>query len=806
MKHLIRSWRANPAFIVIVLGILAVGIGSTTAMFSLVYGVLLRPIPFPDSERIGLIQLASNKFRGSLRQVSLADFEDWKRDARQFEAMAAYRVERFSLLEGSASQSVEYARVTPELFTVLGAKPLLGQLFEPSDDQPGGSSNKVILSHSLWRSRFGSDPGIVGKVLRTSVSSLTVVGVMPEGFRYPDRSELWVPVQSLLQVRRADRQDRGARQFWVIGKLRPGASLDSAQSELDRIGQQLAAAFPVTNEGMRPFLRTLRESTVGNVQPYLWLLFGSVLLVLAICATNAANLFLVRAAARTREFTIRSALGANAGVIIRQQLAECVLISTLGGLLGLVLAKTLIDLFPRFVEGQLPVWLTVTLDWPALAFSSGIALLIGAAFGILPAIMASRVNLNDVLKEGVRGSSGAGQVKKGLVVGQVALAAVLLISAGLMLRSLKNLQRVELGFQARNVTTVQLTPFVPGDEKERIRRSTAYFERVLAKIQELPGVVAAGGTDAFPFTNSYAAGRPAYQMEARGDSRQDAQQRKPSGLIDVTPNYFTAMGIPLLEGRNFRETDDLQAPWVIILSQRAAQALFPGRSALGQQVRTNTAGAVDPWATVIGVVGNVKYRANETDAALEFYYPYKQYGLSTTRLAVRLDQPRAGFDQELRAAINAVDTETPVEEIGTMAALIDETLWQERIWSLLLGAFAAAAFLLALLGLYGVLTFSVSQRTKEIGIRMAIGAQPSRVMRMVIQDGLNLVALGLVLGVASALLLGRWMASLLFQVSWLDPATYVAVVVLIPLAGVLAAAVPAARAVRVDPLRALRSE
>lgn len=426
-------------------------------------------------------------------------------------------------------------------FAVLGAKPLLGQLFEPADDQPGGSSDKAILSHSLWRSRYGGDPAIIGKVLRASVSSLTVVGVMPEGFRYPHRSELWVPAQSLLQVRKTDRRDRGARQFWVIGKLGPGATLDSAQTEMDRIGEQLAAAYPVTNEAMRPFLRTLRESTVGNVQSYLWLLFGAVLLVLAICATNAANLFLVRAAARTREFTIRSALGANAAVIIRQQLTECVLLSTIGGMLGLLLAKALIDVFPRFAEGNLPPWLSVRLDWPALAFSFGIALVIGALFGTLPAIMASRVNLNDVLKEGVRGSSSSGPVRKGLVVGQVALATVLLISAGLMLRSLRNLQRADLGFQPRNVTTVQLTPFVPGDEKERIRRSTAYFQRVLAKIHELPGVVAAGGTDAFPFTNSYAAGRPAYQMEARGDSRLDALQRKPSALIDITPNYFESL-------------------------------------------------------------------------------------------------------------------------------------------------------------------------------------------------------------------------------------------------------------------------
>lgn len=807
MKQILRSWRNSPGFTAIILIILAVGIGSTTAIFSLVYGILLKPFPFHKPEQLMVIQTTSAKFHGAVRLVSIPDFDDLRRSAKTFSAMAAYRVERFSLLDGGNAQAVQYARISPELFQVLAVRPRLGESFTASDDQPGGDANKVILSHGLWKRRFNSDPSVIGRTIRTTVTTLKIVGVMPEHFRFPDDVQMWVPMQSLLNVRHLKRTDnRQYREIRVVARLQDGIGLAAAQAELELLGQNLERAFPVSNESMRHTAAPLRDALVGDVRPYLWLLFASVVLVLSICAANSANLFLARASARTREFTIRSALGANPIRIIREQLLECVALSTAGGAFGLLLAKALIDAFPRFAGDQLPAWIDVQLDWVTLAFSFSIALLTGACFGLMPAMMAARVNLNDVLKEGVRGSSGAGRVKKGLIVTEVALAALLLISAGLLLRTLVQLQRVELGFKTANLYTIQITPFVPGEEKERIRRSSQYFERTTARLRQLPGVIEAGATDDFPFTRSQALGRSTLQLEAKGDLATESIQRHPAALIDVTPGYFATLGIPLLEGRTFRESDDLSAPWVIILSERAAKAFFPGRSPLGRQVRTNTAGATDPWATVVGVVGNIKYRANESDQSLEFYYPYKQYGLSTTRVAIRIGADRPGLEQEIRAAVQAIDAETPVEDIRPMSALIADTLWQQRLWGILLGGFATAAFLLSILGLYGVLTFSVNQRVREIGIRIAIGARPSQVVSMILGDGLKLIGLGLLAGVLASLALSRWLTGFLFQVSWLDPWTYLSVLILVPLAGLLAAALPALRAIRIDPLNSLRAE
>jgi putative ABC transport system permease protein len=807
VKQILRSWRNSPGFTAIILMILAVGIGSTTAIFSLVYGILLKPYPFAEPEQLFVIQTTSSKFRGAPRPVSLADFDDLQRTATQISGMAAYRLDRFSLLESNVAQPIQYARVSPSIFPVLGVAPLLGQPFQASDDQPGGQANKAILSHALWKRLFAADPSVIGRTIRTSVTPLTIVGVMPASFQFPDNVQMWVPLQSLLNVRHLKRtEDRQYRQLSVVARLKAGSSLTAAQAELDQLGRDLERTYPVSNESMRPTAVPLRDALTGDVRPYLWLLFASVLLVLGICTANSANLFLARAAARAREFSIRSALGADPSRIIRDQLLECLALSTVGGLLGLLLAKALLEAFPRFAANQIPAWISVQLDLPALAFSFVLALLTGATFGLMPALMAARVDLNTVLKEGVRGSSGAGRVKKGLVIAEVALASVLLVGAGLLLRTLSQLQSVDLGFNTSNLYTVKITPFVPGAEKERILLSSKYFERVTNRLRQIPGVVEVGGTDDYPFTPSQATGRPTLQLEAKGDLNIESFQRQPSALIDITPGYFDALGIPLLEGRAFRESDDLANPWVIILSERAAKAFFPGRSALGQQVRTNTAGATDPWATVVGVVGNVKYRANESDRSLEFYYPYKQYGLSTTYIGVRLQRDRPGIEQEIRAAVQSVDVETPVEDIRPMRSLIDETLWQQRLWGLLLGSFAVTALVLSLLGLYGVLAFSVSQRVREIGIRMAIGARPSQVISLIVGDGLHLVSIGLAVGLVASLALGRWLAAFLFQVSWLDPLTYFAVLFLIPLAGLLAAALPAWRAVRVDPLNTLRSD
>jgi predicted permease len=462
-------------------------------------------------------------------------------------------------------------------------------------------------------------------------------------------------------------------------------------------------------------------------------------------------------------------------------------------------------MLPRVVGSRLPGWVDLDLHAPVLFFALGITVLTGLAIGILPGVLASRVDLNDVLKQGSRGSSAAGRVKRGLVVAEVALAALLLVAAGLLLRTLDAIRQVDPGFDADNVVTVQLSPFVPGEERERIRRSTAYFERMSAGLRELPGVVAVGGTDKFPFSDTYVT-RQTMVVEAKGDLQSDVVRRAPATAVDVTPDYFAALGIPVLEGRSFRESDDLNAPWVIVLSARASGALFPGRSAIGRQVRINTAGLTDPWATVIGVVGSVKYRATDTDDTFELYYPYKQYGLSTTRLAIRLEGSRSGLEEDIRRVAAAVDPSTPVEDVRSMPELMAETIWQQRLWSGLLTGFAGTALLLAALGLHGLLAFSVGQRTREIGVRLALGSGASRVISLVARESLALVTVGLLIGLGAGVGLARWMNAVLFRVSWLDPWTYMLVTATLLSSAGLAAMLPAFRATRVDPVVALRAE
>jgi putative ABC transport system permease protein len=802
----LRAWTRTPGLTLTLLAVIAIGVGATTATFSLVYSLVLRPLPFADPDRLAILQTQSATLRGNARRVSMPDFEDYRREARQFTNLAAFSPERFGLVEGGTARAVEYARVTPEFFDTLGVGPALGRSFQPDEDRPGGPNDVAVISHRLWQEQFGGRPDAIGQALRTSVTTLTVVGVMPPGFDYPARAELWVPIQSLMRVRNIDRSGgRESRAFLVIGRLAAGATVAQAEAELQGIGRELAERFPVTNEGMQPILTPLRDYELGVLKDYAWLLFAAVMLVLIVCAANVSNLLLVRLAARTRDLAVRTALGASRARLMREQVLECLGIAAVGGAVGIALAWSLIVALPGLVGARLPGWVDVSLHLPVLAFALAVTLLTGLFIGFVPGWLSARADLNDVLKQGTRGNTAAGRVKRAMVMAEVALATVLLVIAGLLLRTIDAISTVDPGFDPAPIVTVQLSPFVPGDERERIRRSTAYFQQATERLREIPGVVAVGGTDRFPFSPTYVT-RPTLVMEAKGDLANETAHRAPASLVDVTPEYFEAMGIPLLEGRGFRENDDLDAPWVIILSQRAAQAMFPGRSAVGQQVRTNTAGATDPWATVVGVAGSVKYRATDSEDMLEFYYPYKQYGLSTTRLAIRFDRLRPGAVEDVRRVAAQVDPATPVEDVRTMTDLMNETVWQQRLWSVVLAAFAGTALMLAVIGLYGLLAFSVGQRTREIGVRLALGSAPGGVVSLVAREGLVLVMTGLAVGLGAGLLVARSMSAVLFRVPWFDPWTYAAVGAALLGAGAAAATLPALRATRVDPVVALRAE
>lgn len=807
MKPILRSLAVKPGYAFLLVLIWAVCLGANTAMFSLVYSVLLRPLPFPESERLVAVQTELGKLRGRANMVSRADLEDLARESRLVESGGFAQPQRFNLIGEPGAMPVDYARVSYGFLETLGVKPQLGRTFLPSEDQAGGDVRKVILGHGLWQSRYGGNPGILGQAIRTAAGSFTVIGVMPAGFVYPGKAQMWIPEEHFLQTRQEKRtSDRGWRPYLGVLRLKPGVTREQAQAEASALGRELERRYPLTNEKAMPVLRTLREVEVGDLRPYLWLLFASAGLMLLIGAVNATNLMLVRAARRRREYSIQSALGADTSRLIGTQVKEGLVLAVAGSALGLGLASAMLAAIPRLAALDLPTWVRLDLSWEAAVFGAVVAIGVGTVASLLPAWQASRVDLNEVLKEGARGSSaGKARLKQGLVAAEVALSVALLVAAGLLVESLDRMRRVDLGFDARGLVTTQISIYVPGTEQYRREQSTVMVRRVVERLRQLPGVEMVGGTDTFPFS-PLVSSRANRQMEAKGEAAEDRVVRAPVKLVDVTPEYFDVMKIPLREGRAFRETDDTKAPWVIILSERAAKELFPGRSAVGREVRLNSQGYADPWARVVGVVGNVKFDATDGANALEFYYPYQQYGQSTTRLALRVRGNAAALEPAIRQAVVEADPNLAVDDVRMMSDLVEGSMWRQRLWAAVVGAFALTALMLAALGLYGTLAYTVGQRTREIGIRMAIGAEPGRVVREIAGEGLMLMLSGAVVGLVGGAVAARGLESLLFGVQWSEPAIYLRVTAALVAAGLLASWLPARRASRVDPIVALRQE
>jgi len=806
-KPAARYLSKTPALSVIVIATLAIGIGANTAIFSLVYGMLLRPFPYFDAERLVKINRYPVKNPTSEFTLALAEVEDIRARTSGFQTLGSYQNQRVNLVGDGPSVPVNMTLITPELLPVLGASPLLGRNFTADEDRTGGDVNKAILSHSLWSSRYGKDPNVVGKRIRTAMTTYFVVGVMPEGFGFPGRADLWVPVESGLALRNESRFKDRRRGYQVIARLASGVGMEQAQAGLDIAGRDLQRLFPEANGESLFRIQSLRQAETKRLRPYLVLLGCAVGLVLLICCANVSNLLLAQASVRQKEITIWAALGASRSHILGRLLCESLLLSLAGGVAGLALAYVLVGAFPRLLPEDLPVWMRIEIDPVVLGFTAVVAMASGILFGLAPAWQSTRVNLIDVMKDGARGGSmRAGWLKRSLVVGEVALSLVLLVSAALLLKSFQALLAVDPGFSVDSVITVSVSPYRPGTNEQRIQRVSQYYRSLAQRLSELPGVVAVGGTDNFPFTGERVE-RNSINIEAKGDSVTETQIRAPSNFVDMTPDYFEAMGIPLLAGRKFTEADTQAAVKVIILSERAAKALFPGRSALGQQVRAGTPGHWDPWATVVGVAGNVKYRSQDDNRTLELYYPYTQYGLGTAHLAIRVrgGDPQA-LEARIRETIAAVDPETAVNEVKALRTIIEDSMWQQRLWGWLLAAFAGVALLLALIGIYGVMRFLVAQRTRELGIRLAIGEQPSSVLRLILGSGMRLAAAGAVAGIVLAYGASALLGGLLFGVSPTDPFIYAAITFLLLTVALTACLAPAWRASRIDPLAALRQE
>jgi putative ABC transport system permease protein len=808
-----QAWRqviARPWMSLAIAVTLGLGIGASAAVFSLVYGILLRPYPYRQPDRLVRLETVLNESAGNVRGASIPDLEDLRSRAGAVEGVGAYLAFPNTLTTDGQTHAVNLTFLDARTFPLLGVSPILGRGFTLEEDQLNGDVKKTVLSHGLWRDMFGADPGIIGKVIEARGDRYTVIGVMPPGFRFPEKSDLWIPLMARYAgYREPYWRDRGFRVHDVVARLRPGVTVRQAQSEMQATANVLAQQFPQTNRGTQIRLTPLRDSEVGNVAPYLRLLLAAVAMLVLIGCVNAANLLLARAAAREKEMAVRAALGAGRWRLVRQLLVESLLLSLAGGVLGIALAWGAVKAFPALVPIELPFWMRIELDAQVIGFGVTLSLATGLLFGLSPALQLARVDLDGVLKEGSRGSSAAGgRLRSVLVVAEVALSLVLLCGAALMGKSLVNLARVDMGVKTDHLMVARMARFVPNaTQAELAQQYGGSFRRAVEALAQLPGVVSVGVGTEVPYSALEPRGeeRNAQQFTIRGQDERESLRNAPTQFASVGPGFFETLQIPLIEGRTFNEADDLRQPVRLIVNRRMAETLWPGQSAVGRQLRWGAA-RTNPWMTVIGVVENVKYNPIERGLGFETYFFYRQIPIPQMQAIVRFQGGPEAMVGRIRSAIREADAQIAIVHVKTMDSLASETLWQRRLWGVLMSTFAGLALLLASMGLYGVMSYLVSLRTREIGIRMALGARRHTVLMLVAGHGMRLALMGVGIGLVGAFAVGRLMRGLLFGVGGSDPATLIGAPLVLLLVALAACSVPALRATRVDPLTALRGE
>ncbi len=791
----IRMLVKNPGFTLVAIATLALGIGAITAIFSVVYAVLLRPLPFKDPD--GLMVIRETKIP-QFPEFSVApgNFLDWQKQNTVFEQMAAINTSPFNLIGTGEPERLQGQRVTDGFFAMLGAQPQMGRVFTPEEDQPG-HSNVVILSHGLWQRRFGGDPNILNQTITLSGQSYTVVGIMPTTFRYGGRNtELWMPMAFTAQ----NAQQHGSHYLQVIGRLKPDAKLEQTQEEMSAIAGRLAEQYPDTNTGWDVKIMPLLESAVRSIKPALLVLFGAVAFVLLIACANVANLLLARAASRQKEVAIRTALGAGRGRIIRQLLTESLLLSVAGGVVGLLLALWGISLLLSLAPEDLPRVRDVSLDGRVLGFTVGIALLTGLIFGLVPALQASKPNLNETLKDAGRGSTEGGRqhiIRSGLVVFEVATALVLLVGAGLMIKSFLHLQKVDPGFNPENALVVNIS--LPQRKYPEDDQRSAFYSQLIRKVSTLPGVQAVGAACVLPLEDDFLLGfdiqgRPPY---APGDDLS-------TNYYAVSTDYFKAMGIPLLRGRLFTEHDSKGAPRVAVINETMAKQIFPDEDPIGKYIHVTNGPVL--YREIVGIVGDVKQYGLDQKTPMQTYEPYLQEPFSYMALVVRTAGDPTSLSAAIRSEVLSIDNEQPISSIKTLDQILSASIAQQRFAMLLFGVFGAVAMILAVVGIYGVMSYAVTQRTHEIGIRMALGAGQRDVLMLIVGHGMILTLIGIVVGLGAAFALTRLMSSLLFDVSVTDLTTFAIFSASLTAVALVACTVPARRALKVDPMIALRYE
>jgi putative ABC transport system permease protein len=805
IRYGLRTLAKNRGFTIVAVLTLALGIGANTAIFSVVQNLLLRPLPYPQPE--SLVEIWNTYLpqvpRGGL---SPGDYADWKREAKSFSEMGAYAnvSHGFNLTGDGEPQRVLIGYASSSLFPMLGARVVGGRSFVSEEDR-AGSAPVVLLSNRLWQGRFGGDSRVVGRTVTLDNHRYTIAGILPPGFQFLRWADVWMPLGQFDD----DLTEHVHHAFVAIARLKPGVTISQATAEMRQLNEQSAIAYPIEHKNLGVLVEKLQDPSAEKLRNTLLVMFGAVGLVLLIACANIVNLLLVRNAAREREVAVRTALGANPWRLIRQLLTESVLLSFLGGGLGMIFAVAGLKVLKTFVPGDLTVLREAGLNGWVLAFTLTVCLAAGLACGLLPALRTLRTNLAGVLKQGSKGASGAGHNRTHnlLVIAEVAMAMVPLIGAGLLLRSFQHLLQVDPGFQTEHILTMEVQqPTIPFLESSQLsqedqlklgQRQSLQFEQIAEQIRALPGVKEVGGIDELPLGTEL---RQAARFVIEGQPAVAAGARPLAQFRTISLSYFSTLQIPLLAGRPFNQAD-----WNltnILINETMARRYWPGGDALGKRVDFCSLDKKSCWLTIVGIVGNVHQFGLESEPTYDVYFA----GGWTPHFIIRTVSDPAGVASAATDVIHKADGSLPVTQVMPMDALLSDSISSRRFSALLIGAFAALAVVLAAVGIYGVVSYTVSQRTQEIGIRMALGAQPRDIQGMILGHSVKLTLMGVGLGLAGAFALVRFLTSLLFGVGAYDAVTFIGVSLLLAAVAVAAAYLPARRAVRVDPLVALRYE